>query len=200
MIFVCPNAAIWHEIYERLRTEWCALKIVGDGPPLPLLLAGWIYSSDQDKQDRWNATVRWAKSNALAHLIPNLLPEDCYWTEVLSTSYPEQRYRPDRYAVRDRASDDAVKSALHLLKSDWQTIAGSELASMCQPIKFTGKKARRLLVHIRSDRQPPWGTWTSLTCGPERATFAAFRRRVNEAISPLSVDHIDFVEHTTVEA
>jgi hypothetical protein len=105
---------------------------------------------------------------------------------------PEQHYRPDRYVVRERPSADALTHALRLLKRDWHTIAGSELASVCEPDSFTGAKARRLLVTVFRKHTPPWGTWSSLPAGPQRETFTALRKRINDAITPVYVDHVDF--------
>lgn len=193
MIFVCPKAPVWYQTFERLREAWTASGRVGDEPPMPLLLAGWIYSSDRDKQVRWNATVLWAEERALSHLIPQLAPEDQYCTDLVTTSYPEQRYRPDRYVCRERPSDEAIDAAMQLLKRDWRTIAGDALAEVCHPTKFTGRKRRRLLVLVtQQQQQPPWGSWHTLAQGAERRAFSDFRCRVNNAVAPVHVDHIDF--------
>jgi len=192
MIFVCPAAAIWWQTFERLREAWIASGRVGNQPPMPLILAAWIYSSDLDKQERWLSTVHWAQEQSLSHLIPNLRPEDQYCTDYVTTSYPEQHYRPDRYVRRERPTGDVLATAMMVLRRDWRTIAGDELAVVCQPAKFTGRKARRLLVVVTQEHQPPWGNWHTLSYGPERSTFSEFRRRINEAISPACVDHIDF--------
>ena len=145
MIIVCPKAGIWWEIFERLRDAGIAAGHVDDAPPLPLILSG---SSDRDKQERWLALVRWGDEHALSHLIPELGPEDQYCTNHLSTSYPEQHYRPDRYVRRDRPSADALTNAMLVLRRDWHSIAGGELSAICEPTRFTGRKARRLLVTV----------------------------------------------------
>jgi hypothetical protein len=192
MIFVCPKANIWWETFEHLREIWVKRGRVGEQPPIPLILAGWIYSSDRDKQERWSATLCWAEQHSLSNMIPELKPEDQYCTEFLSTSYPEQNYRLDRYVERERASNEMLIAALATLKRDWVKIAGDELGTVCEPVKFTGTKARRLLVIVTKNFQPSWGSWDSLSCGSEKENFTAFRRRVNDAISPAYVDHIDF--------
>jgi hypothetical protein len=159
---------------------------------MPLVLAGWIYSSDRDKQQRWEQTMEWAAHHGFAHLVPSLSEEEYYSTEQLSTSYPEQHYRPDRYAIRERPSSEAIADALRLLKRDWPVIAGPELAAVCEPDSITGTKGRRLVVVVFREHNPPWGSWHSLSSGPQRQTFTAFRKRINDAISPVYVDHIDF--------
>ena len=198
MIHVCPKPTIWVETYQRLDESWRRAGCQGEAPPMPLVLAGWIYSSDRDKQQRWQQTIEWAERHNFAHLIPFLRDDDFYATEYLSTSYPEQHYRPDRYAVRERPSADALAKALEVLKRDWHTISGSELASACEPDSFTGAKARRLLVTVFREHIPPWGTWSSLSTGAPRQTFTALRKRINDAITPVYVDHVDFHVRTNV--
>lgn len=176
----------------RLRNAWQAGGCRGSEPPIPLILSGWQFSSDQDKQQRWQATLQWASERDLSNLIPEFKPDELYFTECLTTSYPEQHYRSDRYAVRERPSDEALSAALEVLKRDWRIIAGAELANVSEPSSFTGSKFRRLLVRVHSEYKPPWGTWDTLLNGPEREAFTTFRKAINDAIAPVCVDHIDF--------
>lgn len=192
MIHVCPKPPIWVETYQRLDESWRRAGCGCEPPPMPLVLAGWIYSSDRDKQQRWQQTIEWADRHNFAHLMPILRDDEYYVTDYLSTSYPEQNYRPDRYVVRERPSADAIANALQVLKRDWHNIVGPELASVCEPDSFTGSKARRLLVTVFREHTPPWGTWSSLSAGAPRQAFTAFRERINAAITPVYVDHIDF--------
>jgi hypothetical protein len=192
MIFICPKPPIWYEIHERLLAAWRTGGHEASEPPKPLILNGWVFSSDVDKLERWQSTVQWAEEMSLSHLIPHLAVDDQYCSDHLSTSYPEQHYRTDRCVCRQRPSEDEISTALNILKRDWQTIAGSDLARLCEPARITGVKARRLLVTVLRAGRPPWGSWDVLSHGPERRTFSAFRQRVNEAIKPVTVDHIDF--------
>jgi hypothetical protein len=193
MIRVCPNASLWVNIYQRLDEAWKKLGSSESPPPMPLVLAGWVYSSDCDKQQRWKETLEWASRHSLSELIPNLSDSDYYTTDWLSTSYPEQHYRSDRYAVRTRPSQAAIKRALEVLKRDWNLIAGEELGGVCEPHSLTGAKARRLLVTVFREASPPWGTWFSLSPKPKRETFTSFRKRINQTIAPdVYVDHVDF--------
>lgn len=90
---------------------------------------------------------------------------------------------------------DRVRGALEQLKEVWTEIPPAEVTAASDPLRFTGKKRRRLLVLIKDPGyQPPWGTWTSRGSGPERHTFTLLRAAVNEVIHPHEVDHVDFVE------
>lgn len=51
MKFVCPNPQIWNEIYSKL-TEFYKEnhEKIKTPPPIPLILNGWVFSSDLDKK------------------------------------------------------------------------------------------------------------------------------------------------------
>jgi hypothetical protein len=193
MIYVCPKPYVWHPTYMKLRKAWEVAGRKFPEPPIPLVLDGWHYSSDTDKKQRWEATLQWAKQYEQMGLIPSFAEEEIYFTDALSTSYPEQHYRPDRYVERDRPDTADIERVIPTLIRNWDKIAGDAIAAITKPLRITGAKARRLVVLALEGGLPPWGTWHSLSSGPERETFSAFRRRVNEAIAPVQVDHIDFV-------
>ena len=92
---------------------------------------------------------------------------------------------------KERPSDEKVDLALRKLKAFWLQVAGTELAKNTEPMRFSGKKQRRLVVKANPDYQPPWGGWDSLW-GGDRRSFAHLRQTVNYLIAPLEVDHIDF--------
>jgi hypothetical protein len=74
---ICPHPMQWNAIYERL------LKVANDRsdlpkPPVPLILNGWIFSSDNEKEARWSETVRWAESAGCTDVIQKLAAEDFY--------------------------------------------------------------------------------------------------------------------------
>ena len=73
------------------------------------------------------------------------------------------------------------------LQSNWSTVGGSELGAVTLPIRLTGAKGRRLLVLVKADVAPPWGTWTTLADDERRWAFTAFRTAVNGAIAPLEL-------------
>ena len=63
---------------------------------------------------------------------------------------------------------------------------------MTKPLRFTGKKKRRLVVRADEKHAPPWGGWNALAPGENRRAFTHLRSAINRAISPLQVDQIDF--------
>lgn len=78
MQFVCPKPVIWNSIYQRLKEKWEESGSYGDPPPVRLILAGWAFSTDSDKQLRWQQTVWWAEEQGMESLIPKLGEEDEY--------------------------------------------------------------------------------------------------------------------------
>ena len=196
MAFVCPLPRVWHDIHMALCHAWQESGEPGEPPPVPLILAGWAFSNDVDKQNRWRATLRWAEEHGFSHLIPPLAERDSYRVNQLS-NYEigpggGPMYLPWRFEPATRPSPEGEAQAIQALRVNWPTIAGDALARATEPLALTGRKRRRLLVHVRADCTPPWGTWTHLAGGETRRTFTLLRRAVNEAIAPLEVDHIDF--------
>lgn len=55
---VCPQPRKWQELYELLPDR----RQVGAGyvPSAPLILGGWWYSSDAEKQERLSLHIHWA--------------------------------------------------------------------------------------------------------------------------------------------
>lgn len=196
MIFICPRPGKWSGIYQRLHRAWEAEGAIGAPPPVPLILAGWVYTNDLEKKARWEATVAWAMGHALSHLIPPLSAAERH--EVVRPSdyaigpLGGPMYLEWDYTVKDRPPDDEAAKAIEVLKAKWMSVAGPELGDVTRPLRFTGAKLRRLLVEARRACAPPWGSWTRLANGEGRRSFTRFRRAVNEAIAPLHVDHIDF--------
>jgi hypothetical protein len=93
------------------------------------------------------------------------------------------------------ASNEIAAAEIAVLKSIWNGLVGTELAAVTIPLALTGARKRRLLVWADSSQQPPWGTWSCLSSGPERREFSKMRAAVNAAIHPMHVDHIDFVHN-----
>ncbi|WP_395141085.1 hypothetical protein [Armatimonas sp.] len=77
---ICPIAWRWAEIHQALVRAWEKRQRAGDSipppPPKPLILAGWAYSDDEAKRQRWAETVAWAAQYGFA--IPTLPPEERY--------------------------------------------------------------------------------------------------------------------------
>lgn len=76
MKIICPQPNVWNRLYERMCTH--AQKMGAVKPPVPLILAGWSYSSDEEKQERWEETCSWSATNACEDLIGNLEDQDWY--------------------------------------------------------------------------------------------------------------------------
>ena len=85
MKFICPNPQIWNEIYTSLTEFYQKNKNkIGTRPPVPLILNGWVFSSDLDKKIRWEETIKWAKENDCSGLIPEIKESDKYKVENMS--------------------------------------------------------------------------------------------------------------------
>jgi hypothetical protein len=82
--FVCPLPNVWAALHGRLHKAWRkGPDTAAPRPPLPLILGGWAYSSDAEKQECWVETVRWAERYGFSRLIPALREEETYWVPVL---------------------------------------------------------------------------------------------------------------------
>jgi len=54
------------------------LEFLEKKPPIPLILAGWNFSEDWQKKERWLNTLSWAKEMHCDFLIPELDPNEKY--------------------------------------------------------------------------------------------------------------------------
>ena len=190
-----PYPHNWHQLYEMLTGRRRNLS-GGWEPPLPLILAAWHDSTPLDKQLRFKEHIEWAENhNQLDEvgLFLRSLPEEKWYhfEELPSGDGVYYGFFGWDTEPKERPRDDEVAASLEKLKECWLEIAGVELAKNTEPIGFTGKKRRRLVVRANANHQPPWGSWNSLAWGNRRA-FTQFRRTVNYLIAPLEVDHIDF--------
>ena len=172
-------------------------------PPRPLILAGWVYSSDVEKRERWHATLAWAKAWEFEHIIGDIDPMDMHMVAV-PTNYDTgpmggpmfQEWTSDPKRV---PSTEELERAMRTLLQRWIELAGDELAKGTSPICFSGPKKRKLIVHADPAMTPPWGTWNSLADGPDRRHFTRLRAAINDAIVPIEIDHIDFVHPPELE-
>ncbi len=192
MEFICPKPQIWNEIYQLLFRAWESSGMDVARPPVPLILNGWVYSSDWEKKLRWEDTIRWAEDNRLGRLIPILRDEDKYLVEEYS-SYRGPILGEQIHNSKPSHSPTEIASALKNLQDNWVAIVGADLAQVTRPKRFKGRKKRRLIVSVTdSNFRPPWGSWYSLS--EDRRAFTRFRKAINDAIHPLEVDQIDFVQ------
>ena len=193
MIFVSPQPNTWYSIYQRMKSHWDNEIIVGDAPPMSLVLSGWTMSNDFENQDRWKMTLVWAEQNNCSQLIPNLKEDEKYFVSELSsytTFYREMKPHPKAY----KPIKEEMQHALIELANKWKELLDAEFSINTKPVSFSGKKFRSLLVIYQSGYLPPWGSWTNHLVNGKPSKFTELRRRVNEIIKPLAVDHIKFEE------
>jgi hypothetical protein len=194
-IVICPKPDTWAELHRRLQEAATANPYTT--APVPLVLAGWAYSNDVEKRNRWQETLAWADHHGLGTLLSDIGDDSMHVVSELS----EYRIGPLgdpmklNWSFDPKPDVDAAnrEKAVEALQSNWSKVVGSQLGSFTSPIRLTGAKGRRLLVLVKANVTPPWGTWTTLADDESRRAFTAFRAAVNGAIAPLEVDHIDFV-------
>jgi len=198
-IFICPKPMKWVEIYQELVDAYqgrFSRDAQDSEPPTPLVLSGWNHSNDVEKQARWNATAKWADDHGLGYLIPELSESDIYSVDEITT-YTVGPMGGPMYSAWNSEPRTApgkvdLENALKMLTSTWAEIIGKDYSNTSMPHRFTGAKKRRLVVSVKANTKAPWGEWTSLRNDESRRVFREFRKKVNDAIKPLEVDHIDF--------
>ncbi len=189
---VCPMPQRWQELWEMLPGR----HRLGSGwePQLPLVLSAWWATSASEKRDRLLEHLTYAASHGVLAEVDRFLRglSVSEWAHEADFprappfrehSYHEPKPEPD-WALLDRV--------LQLLKREWLSVAGSDLSANTRPLRFAGRKARRLVVVANPHWSPPWGSWSAICPGCDRASFTAFRKRVNERIAPHAVDDIVF--------
>lgn len=118
---ICPNPMPWHEVYERL-TKYAQLHpFAPPSPPKPLILAGWAYSNDVEKMQRWQETVAWAAKNGCTNLVSGIPDSDFYFVEE-PTSYEVGplgglMYRPWDFEEKSPLSSEKIAQLIDTLVS-----------------------------------------------------------------------------------
>jgi hypothetical protein len=84
-MMICPNPEAWSKIYKQLQAFALSQPCVLPAPPVPLVLAGWAYSNDLEKRDRWSQTVSWATLNGCPEL--TMVPGVDLYSTGAPTSY-----------------------------------------------------------------------------------------------------------------
>jgi hypothetical protein len=197
MIKICPVPPVWARVCDALRKYSDENSCHPPRAPEPLILALWAYSNDVDKMDQWRETVEWAVGNACAEIVLNISDDQFYFTaeprsyEIGPMGGP--MYLTWNYHSRDRPAKDQIEVSFAKLKGDWNSIVGPKLLGNLEPVQFTGKKFRRLLVDVLQSTAAPWGDWRALsTIEEKRRKFTVFRKAINKSIYPHEVDHVDF--------
>jgi hypothetical protein len=194
---ICPKPNVWHKIYGKLdaysRSRVCVPKM----PPVPLILAGWNFSNDVEKRERWNDMVEWASKNGCELLVSNISVDDFYTVETPTSYLVGPNGGPSKlswnFETREKPEPKLLTQCVDKLKSSWPEIVGAELATMTKPIKFSGAKKRALVVRAEAGTTPSWGTWNTISRDETaRSNFRRFRSAINTAIMPHHVDHVIF--------
>ena len=74
--FMFPKPLKWASIHKSMIEYSSCKKCHPEEPPRPLILAGWSYSSDDEKQKRWDDFIEWATNNRCSELVE--LKDDDY--------------------------------------------------------------------------------------------------------------------------
>jgi|LSQX01.3.fsa_nt_gb hypothetical protein len=198
MILVCPKPLFWNNIYKELKAFAGHNFCTPSSPPVPLILSGWVFTNDSEKQKRWQKTIEWAKANGCSYIVDNIPEENFYYAYELLTCdigpTGGSCYRPWDFECKPKHSEKERLSALEHLRANWIETVGNEMGNRMYPKSITGVKGRRLLVYADNTYIPPWGTWDELSFNKAmRITFTNFRAAINKAIAPYEVDHIDFI-------
>ena len=81
---VVPLPVNWNELWKSIDKEVPVERRKTNFPP-PLILAGWNFSSDKEKRDRFLYQLEWAVSHGLTdravRYLQGLSPENWYYGE-----------------------------------------------------------------------------------------------------------------------
>jgi len=103
----------WHETFERLTNYAQRNPCTPASPPKPLILAGWTYSNDIEKMQRWEETVGWAEKNGCSNIVSSISDQDFYFVEnpTSNTVGPMggPMYRAWDFNSKDRPSSEVLE-------------------------------------------------------------------------------------------
>ncbi len=196
MIRVCPLPMVWAKIHRelsRIATKNPDIPL----PPVPLILAGWNFSDDFEKNDRWESTVEWTKKFGGAELISTLKDNDYYCVDQFTRPAFLDYQWGETTPPATRPADDELTNLIEKLSIQWDQIAGVD-SVFTRPLNFSGAKARSLTVEFDTDELPSWGTWGNEPGGyhdqhfTNKASFTVLRQRINDAVQPHKIDHVVF--------
>jgi len=85
--YVCPQPGVWNELWQKLKIFSKNRACTPPEPPKPLVLGYWYGSTDQQKRDRWDETVRWAEANECISLLRLELEKFYFVLEELNTNH-----------------------------------------------------------------------------------------------------------------
>lgn len=138
-IFICPMPDTWNKVFLDLLSAWKQNPRGKGPPPTLLILGGWNFSGDFEKNAVWEATKKWANEMDLSYLIPELTDKQSYFVSSMqSYSCPSEFWN---YSPREKPEKEGIDIAIEKLKANWVSIVGSKLAEITTPVCFSGKKA-----------------------------------------------------------
>jgi hypothetical protein len=76
--FICPLPMAWHRVHQFLTATFSSETKGMAPPPKALILAGWNFSSDTEKAERWTQTVAWARQYGVPENELFVAPNDQY--------------------------------------------------------------------------------------------------------------------------
>jgi hypothetical protein len=74
---ICPKPRTLDAAVERFNILQSHMNVSPTIPPIALI-AGWVYSDDIEKMERWNATGAWARKNGCEEPLDALSESDFY--------------------------------------------------------------------------------------------------------------------------
>ncbi len=190
-IEVCPDPRAWHEAYIWLRA--LSEHRILSAPPKSLILAGWAFSSDVDKQGAWHAMRTWARTHGVEEEVLAITAGRMHTVAALRSGRPYDGFKFGGPVPRVALKGEIRAHALEKLKSDWQIIVGEELFRRTLPFRITGARGHRLIVRPRDFNGTLWSDWSrGLDIARCAGSFTAFRAAINSLLTPLVIDHVDF--------
>ncbi len=76
---LCPLLHIWRQVYSDLEEAYQKKNDPSiPAPPIVYNMQGWMLSSDDQKELRWNNTCEWAREHGFEDLIPEFDENDQY--------------------------------------------------------------------------------------------------------------------------
>ena len=191
-----PGGIAWHKFWLELLK---ASRGVGDEPPMPLILAA-SACSNADKLSRLREQLAWAAEREwLVESFRYLesIPLE-HWNTGSDVNWFRDGYPRGHFGwtsdPKPKLARDQAIALISLLRTNWAAVAGEQLSAVCQPVRFSGRRGRRLVVDCVIGSRPPWGSWQGFSRHTPRTSFSTLRASVNKAVAPHVVDHIDFLE------
>lgn len=79
-IRICPIPRVWILIHKQMIQY--AQQNQLPAPPKPLILAGWAFSNDQEKKQRWDDTVLYSITYGCRNFIDKLEDDEFYFANL----------------------------------------------------------------------------------------------------------------------